>query len=630
MVQRIYHMKYSEPSDVHQQHMKNSASDTKTRVFAATLVPDDEEQRDKYAPQTAVADSGANIHVTNRSIVANYNLQPKLWEKSFKISFGNNSSYQCTYYAGFGPILGRVAIVDDAPETLISVAVLTQRGFQVNFLPDGEGVGVYYNGQIIFHGVYNETTNLFHLDIGSILHPKEPMKTLMSSNKETVSNVAFSVSHKKEMKIDTIKEVLWLHKRMGHPSRATMIQSIQNGTWSGLDSSITPQAIQAVMSRMHCTACGMCKMHKRQVTQGEGLHGSYPGEEISVDYQGKITPTSVRGFSGFYLFKGKYSGYRHGILVKDKSAKTYLDAVESVIQFYNCHGFLVHKLRCDAGSTENDQSVVAILGAKYSVKVDAAAVEHQNQNFVEREAQTLIRGVGCLLVDQQALGSKWWCYAVQSWIQTANTRPHSNSLIEGSSSCDEIVTGVVPDVCQRFRFPFGCPVTSIRTGVKDQKYDSTAEFGIAIGTTNGENGSTKVLIPGKGIKPVERYDVQVLLIPPLRNKAISNQGEANIPCIQETKDDGIHFSSSISERDDKDTMTAGSERGTLGFSVFDIENHAKKDAASKAQITHLPIIEKMTTRMRGLRMEEVAVSAKVLFAKSATRTANNPTLKQAR
>ena len=421
---------------------------------------------------------------------------------------------------------------------------------------------------------------------------------------------------------------MWLHKRMGHPSRATMIQSILNGTWTGIISNITPQSIHSVMSRMHCTACGMCKMHKRPVNQGEGLHGNHPGEELSVDYQGKISPTSVRGYNGFYLFKDKFSGYRHCILVKDKTAKTYMNAVEQVIEFYNSHGFPVEKIRCDAGSTENDSTVVSTLNTKHFIKVDPAAVEHQNQNFVEREAQTLIRGVGCLLIDQHSLSNKWWCYAVQSWIQTANTRPHSNKLIEGSPSCAEIVTTVVPDINTRYRFPFGCPVTSIRAGQKDQKYNPIAEFGIAIGSTNGENGSTLVLIPGKGIKPVERYDVQVLLTPAHRN----DKDDKTMLLPQETEGKGIQFHSPSDCVEIGDAMTQGAQKGTLGFSIFDVPTQIEEPTQDTNQTSYnlRNTTQGMNSRTRSHRMDFIVQSARVFMAKSSTRTASNPTLAQAK
>ena len=357
---------------------------------------------------------------------------------------------------------------------------------------------------------------------------------------------------------------------MGHSSRATMMESISKGAWTGINEDIPPKMIHAVMSRMHCTACALCKMHKLSSTNGEGMHGVLPGEELSVDYQGKVSPVSVRGFNGFYLFKDKFSGFRHAIMVKDKTAKTYLSAVDKVIKFYNSYGQKVEKIRCDAGSTENDSGVVEFLNKTHFIKVNTVAVEHQNQNFVEREVQTLIRGVGCLLVvDQQALSSKWWCYAVESWVQTANARPNANPYIEDSSSCEEIVTGVVPDVQSRHKFPFGCPVTSIRTGIKDQKYDPVAEFGIAIGTTSGENGSSLILLPGKGIKPVERFDVQTLLLPSKIEGNPTKHMEENMP--ETTSKNGVLFKSPITTAEGKDSMESEAEVGTIGFGLFDAE-----------------------------------------------------------
>ena len=83
--------------------------------------------------EPGVMDSGANVSITNPKIVAKFNLTPQQWERSFHIIFGNGGRFACTHYADFGPILGRIAIVDEAPDTLLSIAVLTDRGFEVRF-----------------------------------------------------------------------------------------------------------------------------------------------------------------------------------------------------------------------------------------------------------------------------------------------------------------------------------------------------------------------------------------------------------------------------------------------------------------------------------------------------------------
>ena len=78
----------------------------------------------------SIADSGANISVTNPTMVSRFGLTPKLWFQPFDIRFGNNSVFQCTHYADFGAVLGKIAIVDTAPDTLISIASLADRGIE--------------------------------------------------------------------------------------------------------------------------------------------------------------------------------------------------------------------------------------------------------------------------------------------------------------------------------------------------------------------------------------------------------------------------------------------------------------------------------------------------------------------
>jgi hypothetical protein len=164
-------------------------------------------------------------------------------------------------------------------------------------------------------------------------------------------------------------------------------------------------------------------------------------------------------------------------------------------------------------STENTREVLDWLALTHGVVVDPASVGKQNQNPLEREVQTLIKGAGCLLADQNCLSNAWWCYAVESWIQTANCRPNTNPTFENSTSHIEIITGVAPDLESRFLFPFGCPVTFITPTGRTQHFSPSSETGVAVGTTEGNNGATLVLVPGRGLKPFPRADVQRLDLP---------------------------------------------------------------------------------------------------------------------
>jgi len=110
-----------------------------------------------------VMDSGANVSITNTEIVAKFNLTPQRWERSFHIIFGNGGRFVCSHYADFGPILGRIAIVGETPDTLLRIAVLTDRGYEVRFLPEGQGVRIYSKGDLLFSGPQHPHSKLFHI-----------------------------------------------------------------------------------------------------------------------------------------------------------------------------------------------------------------------------------------------------------------------------------------------------------------------------------------------------------------------------------------------------------------------------------------------------------------------------------
>ena len=160
----------------------------------------------------------------------------------------------------------------------------------------------------------------------------------------------------------------------------------------------------------------------------------------------------------------------------------------------------------DAGSTENAADVIAFL-KEHNIEIDPAAPDEQQQNPVEREVQTLTKGVSALLLDQTALGSSWWDYGVESWISTANATSYN-----GGPSPFELVTGKLQSLASNFQFPFGCPVTSTKIEGRDEHYDTINEFGISVGSAPGSNRATLVIIPGRGLKPFERIHVRPLTI----------------------------------------------------------------------------------------------------------------------
>lgn len=283
-----------------------------------------------------------------------------------------------------------------------------------------------------------------------------------------------------------------------------------------------------------------------------------------MDYQGEIHPTSVRGFSGFYLFKCLRSAYRHVVMVRDKTAATFNEALAYVIDFYNLHGHTVTKVRFDAGSTENSQSSADFL-ATNRIGVDPAAPDCQFQNPLEREAQTVSKGIATLLIDQSALGPSFWDYAAESWVHTANKT--SGAYDSEGASPWELVTGQVPDISSTFQFPFGCPVTSHKTEERSHHYETHSEFGIAVGSSQGSNHATLIYVPGKGTRAWPRLDVRALKMH--RPGGATELEKQDLGPVIGGDWKSITFKSASPTKDLATTDNDDDRAGTLGFGGSD-------------------------------------------------------------
>ena len=101
-------------------------------------------------------------------------------------------------------------------------------------------MGIYKEQQLLFHGPQHEHSWLFHIDIQSLIHPPEDLaiderEDLSQEDLSAKPSIAKKgrpnyVASSEKLDLNTVRDVLWLHKRMGHPSRLTMYQSIMHGT----------------------------------------------------------------------------------------------------------------------------------------------------------------------------------------------------------------------------------------------------------------------------------------------------------------------------------------------------------------------------------------------------------------
>ena len=138
-----------------------------------------------------------------------------------------------------------------------------------------------------------------------------------------------------------------------------------------------------------------------------------------------------------------------------------------------------------------------------------------------------------------------------------------------------MVTGRAEDIVSKYRFPFGCPVSITKTDGREWAYDTTNAFGIALGAVKSSNGSTLVLISGRGNVPLPRLHVQPLLLDPPEGATTTVLELEKLDPI-EGKDGSLEFFSAAAPIDLVEQTTTGLKPGTLGMSMFGISDRVTR------------------------------------------------------
>ena len=349
------------------------------------------------------------------------------------------------------------------------------------------------------------------------------------------SPMSFSSRRKVQVSMDTVERVMWLHRRLYHPSRSTMAKALRSGVWEGIEN-ITAADIERVLQRLDCIHCSLAKLNKLPINQGSGIRPNFVGQVLSVDYK-PVLPASITGHTGFYLFSCCACLYYHACLVKNKTEL--LHWTKLVCSFYRFHGHTTTTLRVDAGTVENAIPFTTAL-AQIGIAVEPCIPEQQFANPVERGMQTVLKGVSTCMLDQNNLTAPFWGLCLLAWIHAHNHTP--NALTEGTCPAT-LVTKTSVNLSTRFLYPFGTPVASSTLNRKGQiakhgTFVERNELAFVVGSTTTNNGGSLVYIPSRGTSRIyPRKDLHVIKLAPSLSKFITQDIKLLQPALITTNND---------------------------------------------------------------------------------------------
>jgi hypothetical protein len=217
------------------------------------------------------------------------------------------------------------------------------------------------------------------------------------------------------------------------------------------------------------------------------------------------------------------TGYGIAYLVKKKpNAEDFITFLEYCRSYARKYGWIINKVRADAGTTEGSVAVQLYLG-QHKILLETAAPEQQNQNPVERYIQTIKKDVAAMMIAQFAVGRLYWGPCLLMAVSGRNLVP--NTMGYTNETPILAVAGQLTNLSKSAKFYFGEQVIMKKTerpGIAEPKN----EFGVVIGRVNMTMGSYLCIRYDKpNNRPVERFNL--FPVAETSNKASSRTDRCN-------------------------------------------------------------------------------------------------------
>jgi len=301
-----------------------------------------------------------------------------------------------------------------------------------------------------------------------------------------------------------------LHERAGHLHYKAMQTAVSGPHPAWRNAGLTFGQIGRCGRKYSCPHCLLAKRKRDPIPTNEpdpdpfdpslplSSRNALPGEIISMDPQGPVTPMTSRGHKLWFLFKDVGSGYDHTVFASDQSMQSVKEAITFVFDWYVKHGKTVRILRSDHMKVALSDEFQAWIFEKYGTTCQHSIPYCHWQNAVERDVQTVVAGTSVALHAQQWLNASCWDLAMLYFLDCRNRTPNKRNK-DGRSPL-QLITGEVTDFESNLRFAFGDLLACATAGNtsaegKSWKFDAKNELGIFIGTPSDSKRGVLVYWP---------------------------------------------------------------------------------------------------------------------------------------
>lgn len=496
-------------------------------------------------PESAVGDSGATRTLltedTDRSLTSS---RMDLRDSGMEVLYAGGESGIVSSSARLGEI--ECLFVPGLKESLVSFSDFTCRGSTVVLTDSGGSITNPFNNKSINLTKDSNTWRILLSDVANYSHSESRIVQ------------AYSVLATSESKLE---RYISLHERLCHLSPEALSSAIDGDSPLWIRSDLTAQEVRQMAKKHVCVPCMLSKRRRKSIASNlqdpedfaSGLNSktALPGEIISIDPVGPISPKSKNGFTLMWIAIDVASTYQWVFFTDNKRAVTVVEILKMIMVELKFFEKKMKILRTDAEEIFNSSEVQTFLGQEGVRHQISVPYEHY-QNRVERAIQHDVRSISAVMHSQQWLSASYWEYAarhfihVSRYIPNSKTKKNTPSRLMGDSDLDLSV---------KFLYSFGdfVAVTIPDSNVR-WKFDIRRDLGIYLGDADGTKRGSLILNPSTGSIQVRLDCIKLELTDQMLQKYYGNRlsmSDAR-PVLTKVADAMVDFESSQSEYDMKE------------------------------------------------------------------------------
>lgn len=407
--------------------------------------------------------------------------QAKKSDSKTRIVFGNGEDLLSDENVKIGPVNAIVVPDGSIVEDLVSAGDFVDSGCIIYQDKNGGSISNPLTGAEVKIQRHDRKWTVWLKDLEKLTSPGENgvFSDVMNARSAVFTGGVF-------------ERVINLHERMGHPSPLVMANAVSGDRPTWRNTGLSADQIRRVFEKHKCVHCTLAKRNRRPISQpSRGREReTLPGDILSADSVGKISPLSREGYEWFFIIEDIATGYLH--VFPSKTKLGFVQALDIVVTWYKARGLVPRVLRTDQGKELMSSAVQAFLDEKQILPEYSAPYCHW-QNSVERDVQTVIRGVSTMLHSQPWLRADCWDLALFHYVACRNRTPNVH---HATKSPFQRIHSESTNLGNTFSFSFGEIVcVGLPSVDRNWKFDLKNDVGIYVGQPEGSVDSSLIYWP---------------------------------------------------------------------------------------------------------------------------------------